>query len=318
MSKWKFTKGLHDLGNGIWAYLWPNGTWGFSNAGLIVDGNRSLLVDTLFDLASTKEMLALMRQATPAAASIDILVNTHGNGDHWYGNELVKEAEIIASKEGTREMTAMSPQTLGNLVKNAPNMGAVGEYIIQRFGPFKFDDITPTLPNITFEHHLDIKVGRKAVQLIEVGPAHTDGDLLVYVPENRVMFAGDILFVGGTPITWCGPISGWVKALNRILEMDVDTIVPGHGPITDKKGVQEVKDYLEYVQAETRKRFDAGMAPLEAALDIKLGKTFASWGDPDRLIVSVHVLYSEFKGEHPKPVLELFNILAENAKKFKG
>ena len=104
MSKWEYTKGLHEIGRGVYAYLCPDGSWGFNNAGLIVDGDSSLLVDTLFDLASTREMLDAMKAAEGAAASINTLVITHGNGDHFYGNELVAGAEIITTKACAREM----------------------------------------------------------------------------------------------------------------------------------------------------------------------------------------------------------------------
>src|SRR6266851_8741316 len=98
-SKYAFTKGLHDIGNGCYAYLQPTGSWGWSNAGLIVDSGQSMLVDTLFDLKLTREMLEAMRRAEPkATAQIGTLVNTHSNGDHCFGNELVTGAEIIASK----------------------------------------------------------------------------------------------------------------------------------------------------------------------------------------------------------------------------
>ncbi|MDG2050840.1 MAG: MBL fold metallo-hydrolase, partial [Myxococcota bacterium] len=85
-----FRKGLSDLGFGNWAYLQPDGSWGYSNAGLITDSGESLLVDTLFDLPLTRSMLDTMADATPAARCVDVLVNTHANGDHCYGNQLVK------------------------------------------------------------------------------------------------------------------------------------------------------------------------------------------------------------------------------------
>src|SRR5690348_16394792 len=104
-SKWAYHKGLQDLGNGCYAYLQPDGSWGWSNAGLVVSREQSLLVDTLFDLALTREMLAAMRRAQPRAAQrIGTLVNTHSNGDHCFGNELVGGAEIIASKACDDEM----------------------------------------------------------------------------------------------------------------------------------------------------------------------------------------------------------------------
>src|SRR5277367_5544159 len=98
LSQFSYDKGLHDLGGGCYAYLQPDGSWGLSNAGLLVDAGESLLVDTLFDRAHTAAMLAAMRAAAPAAARIGTVVNTHHNGDHCYGNELVEGAEIIASR----------------------------------------------------------------------------------------------------------------------------------------------------------------------------------------------------------------------------
>ena len=92
-----YSKGLRDLGDGIYAYLQPDGSWGYSNAGLVADSGESLLVDTLFDLHLTAEMLQAMRRAEPAAQRIGTLVNTHANGDHCYGNQLVEGARVITS-----------------------------------------------------------------------------------------------------------------------------------------------------------------------------------------------------------------------------
>jgi len=314
MGKWSYTKGLHDLGGGIYAYLQPDGSWGWSNAGLVVDGGASLLVDTLFDLELTKEMLAEMRKATGAAASIDILVNTHANGDHCYGNELVKGAEIIASRACAEEMGHSPAQMLAQLNLAAPGMGEVGTYFLKCFGKFNFEGIAPTPPTRTFEGSLSLKVGAKEVRLIEVGPAHTRGDILVHIPENGTVFAGDILFIGGTPIMWTGPVANWINACNVILEMDAETIIPGHGPITDKNGVSAVKGYFEHLQAEARRRYDAGMPAAEAARDIDLS-SYRSWTDAERIVVNIDTLYREFSGDRsPANALDLFAAMADFAK----
>src|SRR5215470_3425694 len=118
LERFAYVRGLHEVGAGVYAWLAPDGSWGWSNAGLLADGERSLLVDTLFDLPLTREMLAAMRAAEPrAASSIDVLVNTHANGDHCYGNELVAGAEIVASRAGAAEMGETPPEVLAAMVK---------------------------------------------------------------------------------------------------------------------------------------------------------------------------------------------------------
>jgi len=311
IERFSYTKGLHALGNGAYAWLQPDGSWGWSNAGLIVDSGQSLLVDTLFDVPLTKAMLQAMRRAEPkATAKIGTLVNTHANADHYNGNECCEGAEIIASKACLEQMIADPSSRLATMQANAGSMGLPGKFFQEVFSPFDFAGVTQTLPTRSFEDHLSLRVGNKLVELIMVGPAHTAGDTLVYVPDDRLIYTGDILFIDGTPIMWEGPVSNWIGACDRMLAMDIDTVVPGHGPITSKRGIQAVKSYLEYITAEARKRFDAGMSAKDAAHDIALGD-YDSWGDAERIVVNVATLYREFAGDHsPANVLELFGLMA--------
>jgi glyoxylase-like metal-dependent hydrolase (beta-lactamase superfamily II) len=311
-----YTKGLHDLGSGCFAYLQPDGSWGWSNAGLVTDGGESLLVDTLYDLRLTAEMLRAMRRATSAAVRIGTLVNTHANGDHCYGNQLVKGATIVASAASAAEMDELPADRMAMLLKNAPALGAGGAFLARCFSSFDFEGIVHTPPTETFRGECIRHVGTKKVQLIEVGPAHTKGDVLVHVPADRVVFTGDILFIDGTPIMWAGPVANWIAACERIAAMDVDAVVPGHGPVTNTAGALRVRDYLVYVRDEARKRFDAGLSPEDAARDIALGD-FSSWGDAERIVVNVHTLYREFidgKGKQAN-ALELFALMAELAQR---
>ncbi len=311
-ARWTYQKGLHDIGNGLFAYLQPDGGWGWSNAGLIVDGEQSLLVDTLFDMKLTAEMLASMRDAAGVAGpDINTIVNTHANGDHTHGNGCCPKAEIVASEASAREMTEISAAMLSQIMSAAPGMGDTGAYLSEIFGQFDFAGVQERLPTRTFSGTLDLQVGDKPVKLIEVGPAHTAGDVLVHLPRDRAVFTGDILFIEGTPIMWAGPVSNWIAACETIMAMDVDVIVPGHGPITDKDGVRRVSEYLSYIDREARKRFDAGMDLREAVQDIALGE-YASWGDAERIAVNVDTLYREYRGAgDPTPVTELFGLMAQ-------
>lgn len=313
-----FTRGLHEIGDGLFAWLQPDGGWGWSNAGLIAAGTpgdgAAALVDTLFDTQLTAEMLAGMERATGfGAATIGQVVNTHANGDHTHGNHLLTNAEIIASEASAREMEAFSPALLAQLkaAGAAGQMGIAGTYFAEVFAPFDFAGVTERAPTRTFCGHTTLDVAGRAVELIEVGPAHTAGDVLVHVPKAKVVFTGDILFIEGTPIMWAGPVSNWIAACERIIAMDVDVIVPGHGPLTDKAGVREVADYLAYIHGQARVRFDAGLTAQDAARDIGLGR-YAAWRDAERIAVNVDTLYREFNNDPTPPdAIRLFGLMGQ-------
>lgn len=315
MNRATYAQGLHDLGGGLHAWLQPDGSWGWSNAGLVTSGDEALLVDTLFDLRLTRRMLDAMRAAVPAAARIRTVVNTHANGDHCYGNQLVAGAEIIASRAGAAEMDEIPAPMLAMLMKQARAAGEAGEYLLRCFGAFDFDGIAHTPPTRTFEGELTLQVGDKEVRLIEVGPAHTRGDVLVHVPGDHAVFTGDILFIEGTPILWAGPVGNWIRACDMILDMDVEVIVPGHGPTTDAAGVRAVREYLVHLEAEARRRFEAGLSAEEAARDMARGP-YSGWRDAERIVVNVHTIYRELSGGRhtPPPPPALFAEMAQLAR----
>lgn len=306
MTSIEYTRGLHELGDGCFAWLEPDGSWGWSNAGLITGEGGSLLVDTLFDVPLTRNMLDGMTKVT-GTKPIQTVVNTHANGDHWYGNQLLADREIIASSAASSEMPDVLPDRLEGL-RELP--GGVGNFAREIFGPFDWSNFEATYPTRTFDGRLDVNVDGVDVQLIEVGPAHTAGDSIAYVPSAKTVFTGDILFVGGTPIIWAGPLSNWVAACDLMLDLDVETVVPGHGPVTDRSGIIQVRDYLTFVDREARARFEAGMGPDEAAADIDLG-SFGEWNETSRLIQNVLAVYYELDPDlERRDVLDIFKSMA--------
>ena len=307
--KARYEPGVVGFGNGSFAYLQPDGGWGFSNAGLVTSDGDALLIDTLFDFPHTRAMLDGFRDATDA--KIRTLVNTHHNGDHCYGNALVEGAEIIATKSATEAMHHENPEMLAQLMKAAPGMGLTGEYFVHCFGRYDFAGVTAKLPDTTFSGHHSKIVGSKRVDLIEVGPAHTGGDAIAFVPGDKTVFTGDILFIEGHPIVWAGPIGNWIGACEMIEAIETDIVVPGHGPITDKRGVARVREYLGYIRNEAKKRYDDGMGALEAARDISFAD-FSNWGDSERIAVNTATLYREFGAtDVPSDVATLFGWMAQ-------
>jgi cyclase len=295
MSKWRFTKGLHDIGNGLYAYLQPDGGWGWSNAGLIESRGHTLLVDTLMNVVFTREMLDEMKRKVPASAKIEKLVNTHANLDHFGGNELVAGAEIIATKLSAQDIAATKLDAVVEALENKGGVGGeAGAFLYEMMGRhFDLRGVTLTPPTRTFEVELSLTVGDKAVKLIDLGPAHTKSDTLVYVPADKTLFTGDLLFNEGTALMWAGPVQNWIKACDYMLALDVEIIVPGHGPIADKASVRHQKAYFEYVHREAKLRFDSGMPWEEAARDMSLGE-FAKLNDSERIVGNVFALYREF------------------------
>ncbi|HEU0225069.1 MAG TPA: MBL fold metallo-hydrolase [Steroidobacteraceae bacterium] len=309
-----FRCGLEELGSGLYAWMQPDGGWGWSNAGLVRDGNDSLLVDTLFDEPLTAMMLQAFERATGIAPGrIRLLVNTHANGDHTHGNALVPNAEVIASAAAAREMAEYPPALVAKLKAGgaAGALGEAGTYFAEIFAPFDFAGARGRAPTRTFEKRLDLTVGDKAVELHMLGPAHTAGDVLVWVPHDRAAFTGDLLFVDVTPIMWAGPVGNWLAACDRILALGAKHIVPGHGPMTDAAGVRRLQQYLRWVDGEARRRFDAAMPMEEAIFDIALGE-YRNWIDAERLAVNVASLYREYAGDDSGPdVVAMFGLMAK-------
>ena len=307
-----YVLGLHEVAEGCLAYLQPDGGWGYSNAGLVVGDGASLLVDTLFDLKLTASMLTAMSPLT-GAAPIDTVVNTHANGDHCYGNELVADAEIIATRAAAEEMHHVPPAMMAGL-NAAP--GDVGELFRHFFGDFSFDGIQLTTPTRTFDGRLEIEIGGRAIELIEVGPAHTAGDSIVVVPDARTVYTGDILFIGGAPIVWAGPLENWIAACDLMLGMDIDTVVPGHGPVTDKHGVVQVRDYLSSVLASATQCHRQGVDAFEAAriiaAEMQGNSATADLREFGRIAVNVDTVYRSLDASHESAnVIEQFRRMAE-------
>jgi glyoxylase-like metal-dependent hydrolase (beta-lactamase superfamily II) len=310
----RYPTGLQELGGGVFAWLQPNGDLGESNAGLIVAGGESLLVDTLWDLRLTRRMLQAMAPLT-SSSPIRRLVNTHGDPDHVWGNQLVEGVEIVATRAGGEDMLREDPRALRMLSRLGggarlldrslliPGLGKLRG--LTRYArllqAYDFAGINPTGATQTFTGSLALDVGGRRIDLIELGPAHTPGDLIVHVPDAQVVFAADLLFVGVTPIMWVGPVENWLSALERIVELDPKTVVPGHGPVSDLDGVRAMGRYWEFVAGAVRERVAAGLTPYQAARDITRSSEFAQeefsgWDARERLAVNAEIIALSDRG----------------------
>jgi 2-keto-4-pentenoate hydratase/2-oxohepta-3-ene-1,7-dioic acid hydratase in catechol pathway/glyoxylase-like metal-dependent hydrolase (beta-lactamase superfamily II) len=305
-----YTRGLHEVADRVWAWTLPDGGYGWSNAGLVVGDGASLLVDTLFDLALTREMLTAMKPITDRAPITDALI-THSNGDHTHGNQLLDRSVRIIAAQGTADEIAhgMAPEMLA-MVQTA-NLGPVATpYARDRFGHFDFSGIKVRNADQTFDRDLTVEVGGRRVDLLNLGPAHTAADSVVHVPDAGVLFGGDLLFIGCTPIVWAGPIANWVAACDAMIALDAPIVVPGHGPVTDPDGVRAVRGYLAHVAEQAEVAYGKGLSWAEAADTIDLGE-YATWLDAERVVVNVYQRYREL--DHETPQLEVLALLVMQA-----
>jgi cyclase len=273
---------MREVGPRVFAYVQATGETGISNAGLIVGADGATAVDALMVPSMTRRLVAAIKRTT--RKKIGALVNTHHHLDHTGGNRFFRGATIVATEKCR---AALAP-------------GFPPLPLLQRFMPAfarEFPLLKLRLPTVTFEDRLVIHDGEREIHLWHPGqPAHTAGDATVFLPKERVLFAGDLAFHYVTPLAFQGHVGNWIRAADRVLEFEADVIVPGHGPIGTKQDVRLMRDYLALVRREAKTRFDAGLSAEAAASDIKLG-AYASWREAERILPNVMRCYQEFRNE---------------------
>jgi cyclase len=299
---------LRAIAPDVYACLQEDRGLGYSNSGLVNRGG-GLVVDTFWDLPHTRRLLDAY--ATVWEGPARRVVNTHHNGDHCWGNQLFPGAEIIGHRL-CRDRFEVSGTPAGlELVKglvDEPDTDPATAEFGRRLADWDFTGIELTPPTTVLDDRLDLDLGGLAAHLLYVGPAHTAGDVIVHLPEAGVVFAGDVLFQRCTPIGWEGSTDQWCKALDRIVALEPETVVPGHGPLCGIEGPKQMKAYLEYVRSECRRFREAGLSPLDAARKIDLGP-YADWTEPERLYFNVARAYRELDGQPwdaPIDVIDLF------------
>lgn len=284
---------LERLGEDVYACLQPERGLGWSNSGFVARGG-GMVVDTFWDLPRTRTMLDLYASVHPAPPRR--VVNTHHNGDHCWGNQLCPGAEIVAHRRCAEAMARDIPPQAFESLKAMPSPPEGLERFVAALRDYDFRGITITPPTTVFEDALTFDLDGLRADVLYVGPAHTASDSIVHVPERGIVFGGDVMWNGCTPVGWEGTYAQWYAALDRILALEPRYVVPGHGPVTDADGVREVRAYFEYVEREAKAFFERGLGEMEACRRIDLGP-FADWNEPERIVFNVRRAYRELRGD---------------------
>ncbi|MFI5863283.1 MBL fold metallo-hydrolase [Streptomyces sp. NPDC051546] len=276
---------------GVHAYVQPDGGWCLNNAGFVTGGGRTLLVDTA---ATERRALALRAAVLAAGAPLPrTVVNTHHHGDHTYGNGVFAPQALILAHENARSEQIAAGRQL-ELIWPATDFGAL--------------DLTA--PDLTYGDRMTLYVGETEVRVLHPGVAHTTGDSIVWLPEQRIVFTGDLVFAQGTPFLAMGSLAGSLRALELLRSLGAETVVPGHGPLTDPGAYEATERYLRYVAELAREGRAKGLTPLEAAREADLGE-FAGWRESERLVANLHRAYAELAGEPEGVPLDILAVLRD-------
>ena len=270
---------VEEVADGVFAYIQPDGSWWINNTGFVVGQRMVMSVDSCSTERRTRAYLEAVRSTT--GREVRTLVNTHHHGDHTHGNSLFTDATVIGHHLCRAEMLASS-------LPVPPGI----------WDPVDWGDITLDPPFVTFADAIDVYVDDLRCEVRHVGqPAHTTNDSVIWIPERSVLYAGDVVFNGGTPFLLMGSVLGAIEVIEeRLRPLGAATIVPGHGDVCGPEAFDEVVGYLRFVLATAHAGIDAGLTPLEAARHCDLGP-YADLLDCERLVGNLHRAYAELGGE---------------------
>ena len=279
-DSWK--TGLVEVGTDAYAYVQEGGGMCVSNAGLIVGPDSCIAIDAMFAPSMTQAFQTEIERVTDKP--VRLLINSHHHIDHTLGNALFPEARIISHVNARTEQIRNGLTPLERLKPIIPDLVAETEGIGLR------------LPDVTFEGSLTLYLGDREVRLEHLGRGHTIGDIIVLLPNEGIMYAGDLAFHRVTPLALEGHIEDWLAVCYRIKDRNPTTVVPGHGPVGDLKEFSKMSAYLATIRQQAKAAFDDQKSEEEATSAIELGE-YASWTEPERLGANVHRLFLEFREE---------------------
>lgn len=287
---------LERLGDGIYFAVAIAGTGAMGNAGIVDLGEETLIFDTLLTARASRDLRATAERLTGRAPRY--VVNSHYHGDHTGGNVVFPEATIIATAPTASLISAENEKMLRMLRERGAELdaqsraeaAAATDPAVRRDIEEQSDDFLALIreasetrvrpPDVTFDSRLTIHGARRQAQLISWGGGHTPSDTVLYLPTERVLFAGDLIFYRCHASLNFGDPGEWLRILGEMELLEVDALAPGHGAITSRVAIAEQRAYLEALLAlalqvaqADNTADDAAVAPIPEAYS---GYGFAS------------------------------------------
>lgn len=225
-------------------------------SGFIVTAQGVVVIDTGASLLGAQAIHAAVRKITDKP--VIYAINTGGQDHRWLGNDYFKGqgAKLVAAEATIADMRTRGPEQIA---------------MAERFLEGKFAGTKPVYPDVTFKDRSVLPVKGERIELIYTGGAHTPGDILVWLPERSIVFAGDTVFVQRLLGVIPGSTLRWIKSLEYLRDtLKPKVVVPGHGHVTDlKESLRDSYDYLVFLRDTVSKRFaDGAFHPAEASQEI--------------------------------------------------
>lgn len=290
-----------EVAKNVFAAIAPYRGISWANAAFINRG-EGLVFDTFFDLFHAQEMKDVYAELSGKSHPAYV-VNSHYNSDHAWGNKVFKDSCIIMHKNAAQERLTENIEWYDALIKRGKDSleSTAGErYFAAQFEGFDLTGVEWIEPDIEINDDIEIRLGDTKVQVLNVAPSHSNSDVLLWMPEDKVLFAGDVVFNGCTAYSEAG-VHNWVKVLDRIInEIKPEVVVPGHGAICDVNFVQEQRDYLMNILDGVDKFYTDGISAVELSKKIDLSK-YLHWIQPERIFSSVDAILKGKRGQSPIP-----------------
>ncbi|MCZ6617264.1 MAG: MBL fold metallo-hydrolase [Gammaproteobacteria bacterium] len=259
-----------------------------SNSLVIVNDNDVVLVDSHVTPAKARDLIKAIKAITPKP--VTALINSHHHWDHAHGNQEFRDIPIIGHEFTYMKLATApldEPTYTDGLKGNAATLARVQERIAAATDPEEkkeletylelfsehvkdFDEIVPLPPTITFSERMTLYRGGREIQIIFLGRAHTGGDVVVYFPQDKVVFTGDMAFSGPSYLG-DGYVDEWPDTLENLKTLDFDIFVPGHGsPVTDLSRIGLVQEFYRDLWAKAAVMHADGVDAMTAAETIDL------------------------------------------------
>ncbi|UCF55991.1 MAG: MBL fold metallo-hydrolase [Deltaproteobacteria bacterium] len=276
----KETENLYQLSDSTYMFIVPIYE-DLGNAGIVKTDEGVVVIDT--DVRTVDQFFATLPQITDKP--VKFLINSHHAFDHTSANCVFaqKGVTIIGSERCRQEMIRYGEHNFKRWSDREPYVKKILEE----------KAITVALPHITFDHELQLHLGGETLELFYYGHAHTPGDIIIYLPKDQILFAGDLLWVGFFPNVREANVPNQVRVLDRILEFPVKYYIPGHGNITSDRGeVIRLRNFLEFLYERINDMVRDGQSLEEVrTLEDSLGREHPDWQGRKFLTRAIEVIY---------------------------